>query len=306
MLFRRHLVYSLLGTDPNLRIDRFPDGQQNVVITNAEVLKKEANTVNIMSRLNSFLDLELILCLRESIVLVDPTITISLTVPYLLGARSDRKFEEGGNNYLNIIMEILDDCNFEFIEVLDVHNPQAEAFQNINTPILNVTLSYPRIINSVQSILHKYCTENNKNLMIQAPDRGAEERASILWKDLTLPEDTALQLPPLKKERKSGDIKISGLPHIADPQKTFVLIVDDICDGGGTFIKTAQAYKEQYPEIKLGLFVTHGIFSKGFSELQKFYEFVITTNSYQDFGESYFNSVKEVNLKGFLHQINIF
>lgn len=48
-----------------------------------------------------------------------------------------------------------------------------------------------------------------------------------------------------------------------------VLIVDDICDGGATFIKCAEILKKANPNIeRLGLRVSHGIFSKGLKPLK--------------------------------------
>ena len=40
------------------------------------------------------------------------------------------------------------------------------------------------------------------------------------------------------------------------------MMVDDICDGGGTFCWTASELKK-YKPMSVALYVTHGIFSKG-------------------------------------------
>jgi len=60
--------------------------------------------------------------------------------------------------------------------------------------------------------------------------------------------------------------------------------VDDICDGGGTFLGLATALKEKNAG-KLSLIVSHGIFSKGFEELNKSFDTVFTTNSFRDIEE---------------------
>ena len=51
------------------------------------------------------------------------------------------------------------------------------------------------------------------------------------------------------------------------------LIVDDICDGGRTFLEAAKILKEETTG-KLFLYVTHGIFSKGIDELLEHYEHI--------------------------------
>ena len=60
------------------------------------------------------------------------------------------------------------------------------------------------------------------------------------------------------------------------------LIVDDICDGGGTFVGSAKLLIEAGAD-RVDLYVTHGIFSKGIPI--HCIDHVWTTNSYYE-GES--------------------
>ena len=85
-----------------------------------------------------------------------------------------------------------------------------------------------------------------------------------------------------KKERDPITGKIlSILP--ADSSRKLngetVIIKDDICDGGGTFIPVAKDLRGRGAGL-VGLYVTHGIFSKGFSSLYDYIDFIITTDSY--------------------------
>ena len=59
------------------------------------------------------------------------------------------------------------------------------------------------------------------------------------------------------------------------------LIVDHICDGGGTFIGLAEELKKKNAG-KLFLAVSHGIFNKGFDDL-KCFDGIFTTDSFRDF-----------------------
>lgn len=82
-----------------------------------------------------------------------------------------------------------------------------------------------------------------------------------------------------EKTRDPSTGKLSN-PKVNGNPKGRCLIVDDICDGGGTFIQLAQELKK-FPEVtELGLFVTHGIFSKGYKELNKYFSEIYTTKSY--------------------------
>lgn len=56
-----------------------------------------------------------------------------------------------------------------------------------------------------------------------------------------------------------------------------VLVVDDICDGGATFIllgNTLKCYR-----MKASLYVSHGIFSKGIEIFKSYYDRIFTTDS---------------------------
>ena len=53
---------------------------------------------------------------------------ISLYTPYIMGARSDRKFEEGGNNYLrDVICPVINSLNFKTVTCIDPHSDVLEA-----------------------------------------------------------------------------------------------------------------------------------------------------------------------------------
>ena len=71
---------------------------------------------------------------------------------------------------------------------------------------------------------------------------------------------------------------------------TDFIIIDDICDGGATFINIAVKIKEYFDnqdyngyQPKIYLIVTHGIFSKGVSELSNYFDGIYCTNSYKNF-----------------------
>ena len=107
---------------------QFPDGQQQVIIgMGGKVTYTSSSPIQIKSRLNNFEDLELIICSTKSLRNLGVK-EIHLYVPYFLGSRSDRQFEQGSNNYLkDIICPIINSLNFESITVLDPHSDVLEA-----------------------------------------------------------------------------------------------------------------------------------------------------------------------------------
>jgi ribose-phosphate pyrophosphokinase len=73
------------------------------------------------------------------------------------------------------------------------------------------------------------------------------------------------------------------------------VIIDDICDGGATFLSIAEKINAKH----LTLIVTHGIFSKGFSALEKRFNEIIVSDSYGKKYESRIVRMLTVNYADF-------
>jgi ribose-phosphate pyrophosphokinase len=61
------------------------------------------------------------------------------------------------------------------------------------------------------------------------------------------------------------------------PDSAIYLVVDDICDGGRTFVELAKAIPEE-KRSHLHLLVTHGIFSQGLDVLRQYYSEISCIN----------------------------
>jgi ribose-phosphate pyrophosphokinase len=87
------------------------------------------------------------------------------------------------------------------------------------------------------------------------------------------------------RDIESGKIIRTEVPNlnVTDIDHEFkYVIVDDICDGGRTFIELAKVIKQRRPNTEIYLIVTHGIFSAGLSELKNYFKTIYTTNSVKD------------------------
>lgn len=103
----------------NFVIQSFPDGQQQVWIRDGKSLYEKE--VDVRCRLTNFMDLEILICCCKSLRLLGVS-NINVAILYFLGARSDRKFEDGSNNYLrDVICPIINSLNFSSVLVLDPH-----------------------------------------------------------------------------------------------------------------------------------------------------------------------------------------
>src|SRR5574343_510284 len=88
--------------------------------------------------------------------------------------------------------------------------------------------------------------------------------------------------------------RIGGVINIPEEYKNKdIFIIDDICDGGRTFIELANKIKETGHQGTMNLMVTHGIFSKGIDIVAEYFDNIYTTNSIQEIKH---NKVKQFNI----------
>jgi ribose-phosphate pyrophosphokinase len=250
-------------TDIKYIVSKFPDGQQNIEL---DPYYKDKKPVGIATRINNWQDLELVVAsvaaLRNKGIK-----EISLYVPYLVGARSDRAFIKKGVHYLKqVIGPVINSLNFENVYVLDPHSDVMEACIN-NLSKINMDEFY-------QKVHYVLIREGFDKYVMVSPDNGARKRVEAAAKI------RSTQIITCNKERDSkGNIIRTEVPlPITRPQA--YVIIDDICDGGRTFTEIAKVIKNADVDNKVILVVTHGIFSKGL-KLENI-DHIISTNSYSD------------------------
>lgn len=281
-------------TNVEFTVSNFPDGQQSITIINLAALK--GSDIVIKSRLNSFKDLELIICANQALREIGVN-SVSLYVPYFLGARSDRKFVTGSINYLKqVICPIINSQKFDSVVVLDPHSDVLEAclnnFEKVNNHLL---------------VKHALTDIDNTNsarekVVLVSPDGGALKKIYDVASEFKI---TKLVTAVKHRDVITGKITHTEVPLSDDylTGKKFV-IIDDICDGGRTFIELAKVLKEKTHDCKIYLVVTHGIFSAGLLGLSEYFEKIYTTNSVKDIEpESYSDYTVG---QGFLTQFNVF
>lgn len=270
------------------KISNFPDGQQDLTI---ESPLEGLFSVQIRSRFNSFKDLELIMCAVAAIRRLGMP-AIHLYVPYLLGARSDRRFIKGGTSYLEeVIAPIINGMSLTSVTCIDVHSGVAQNCINSlevidNTEVARWALS--EIYNYFES------NEGDDRMVLVTPDSGALFK---MHKLINLIDFNGLTITCSKQRNSEGKITKTVVPITEEYSDKDLIIIDDICDGGATFINIAKSAIEQGHRGRIILIVTHGIFSKGFSELLKYFDCIYTTNSYSE------NKAEENKS---VHYLNIF
>jgi ribose-phosphate pyrophosphokinase len=269
-------------SDIPYREGQYPDSQQYVIINCENMEPFESHEITIVISLQSFRDLERLIfathALREIF-----TGKIHVFISYFLGARSDRRFIYSGNevdtNYLkNVICPIINLQNYSSVFVLDPHSNVLEACLNNFCKTDNSTY--------VGAALFDIAENATKGIALVAPDAGAEKKVTEYAKEF----HTSLITASKVRDLETGNIVSTTLHNFSNDIEKFV-IVDDICDGGRTFIELAKAIIAQCTEMpEIYLIVTHGIFSNGFEELSKYFKGIYTT-------DSFYQSNKEIDEK---------
>lgn len=186
---------------------------------------------------------------------------VELVLPYVPGGRQDRLNDEGDLLFtLKSVASEINHRNFSNVFVLDPHS-------DVTTALIDRCQVMP-LLN--KAIGNKLVAGNYDGVII--PDAGASKRATTIAKALGVPTFQAWK----KRDIMTGKLSGFGIEQLPIRANKF-LIVDDICDGGGTFLGLAAL-----PEFKvrlLDLYVTHGIFTQGLAKLGDAFDTIYTTNS---------------------------
>lgn len=270
------------------KVSKFPDGQQSITILEGEVLKHEMfekmEPVVIKSRITSFLDLELVICANKALRELGVKKT-SLEISYLLGARSDRKFETGSVNYIKeVLAPIINSQKFKRVTILDPHSDVTEAcIKNFKK---QTQWSQGLLTFVLRDYFNNGTTDYSKMRLI-SPDAGALKKVYDVAESIGYREE--IVIASKHRDVKTGKITHTDVPLKNEDLDRDLFILDDIIDGGRTFIEIAKAAREKGATGKIFLVVTHGIFSAGLKQLNEHFDCIYTTNSYVDINNPEFS-----------------
>lgn len=233
------------GSTIPYHISCFPDGEKRLELN----LQTTIYMVRIITRIASPEDLFLLQ--QACKTLSEHRIGYEILISYLMSQRNDRIMVEGSTCNLEIVLEALNDLKANNIGILEIHNPDSlNKYDNIRNIFLDKG-------------------EFEKDIMV-FPDEGARKRYSNIYSPFIV-----------KKTRtEEGGVisKIEQYPKELKEQR--ITVIDDLCDGGKTFINLAKQLRELYPEAELTLFVTHAVNGTGLKLVQDEYDFVYFTNSF--------------------------
>ena len=241
--------FTFSGGEPHIKIDPNFDITQKITITH---------------RLNSFNDLGLLCIAVDALRRMDVK-NMELFIPYFPAARQDRVMIKGEALSVKVYADIINGMQFDKVYVFDAHSEVTPALLNNCEVIPNHTF--------IQAVVKAI----GNDVKLISPDGGALKKIYKVSEFLG-----GVDVVECSKSRDVKTGRLSGFKvYNDDLQGADCLIVDDICDGGGTFVGLAEELKNKNAG-RLYLAVSHGIFNKGFAVLDCF-EKIFTTNSFKDF-----------------------
>lgn len=230
----------------------FPGGEVNIRLSDSFY---DSGLIHIEAKIQDSDGIMALILIKNAIdQKVGCTTIINLLLKYFPYARQDRVCNPGEALSVKVFASLINDLNFNRVTILDPHS-------DVTPSLINKCTVIP------QDLIMKDLDCLNERLVV-APDLGATKKVEKLG------------VPYIQgfKNRDPHTGNLSGFSFTGDVKGKDLLIIDDICDGGGTFLGLAKELYEGGAN-SIDLFVTHGIFSKGLDELTKVFGTIYTTDS---------------------------
>lgn len=225
-----------------IEVTQFPDGTTQVWKLSPDLINKSHHKI-----VWNFSHEAEILYLAQLKALLDlDAQKTELEIQYLPYARQDKSISNDATFALRPFCAILNSLKFDQITIYDPHSSIATDLINNSKAI------YP--VEQVAKAIK--ITESN---LVCYPDKGARTRYSSIY-----PFDSIYG----EKVRNQQTGNISSYQVVGDPKGKRILIIDDICDGGATFVYLVKELLSKGAET-VSLFVTHGLFTKGLASLNQ-------------------------------------
>lgn len=247
----------------------FKDGCPNPRLSNFQIEQVNAfATVTLKAHITDMTEMFKLILVVDAVRRIRPDASIRLFLPYLPFARQDRVCNKGEANGISAYARVLNSLQFDSVTLLDPHSDVAAAAIDRS------------VITDMAEFMNHHHTRMGwmdfSKTWLVAPDAGAVKRVKELVKELG-----AAGMITATKERDTETRELTKTKLDEDTTGRNILIVDDLCDGGRTFIALAKAIREHGEPETLRLWVTHGIFSYGTEVVTEHFDSVYTTNSYQ-------------------------
>ena len=169
---------------------------------------------------------------------------ITAVIPYFGYARQDRKTDGRTPISAKLFANLISTSGADRVLTMDLHAGQIQGFFDVPTDNL---VAMPVIENDIRTV------HGSSNVMVVSPDVGGVVRARNLANRL------GVDLAIVDKRRpEAGKSEVMNI--IGDVDGRHCIMVDDICDSGGTLVNAAAALKDKGAS-GVSAYVTHGVLS---------------------------------------------
>lgn len=258
----------------------FPAGECHVKVDSKKVRSLNVIHADLLSANDIFM---LLLCV-DAIRRIHFDAKIDLVIPYFPYARQDRATLKGEPFSLFVMTKIINDLNLNSVTILDPHSLKTEQLlKNCRVIHQDTIIQFSALFDFIQT----------KKLNLVAPDKGAVDKVNKLKNILNQNGYT----PKVIKASKKRDLNSGKIIEtiVEDPvESADYILIDDICDEGKTFTNLALKLKEKGAK-NIYLYVTHGIFSKGFIPLRPHFSHVFCYHTFlKDTDNTFLTILKDV------------
>lgn len=190
------------------------------------------------------------------------SVLIDLDLPYVPYSRQDRVCAQGDAFGLKVFADQINALNFRHVTIFDAHSDVTPALINncIHIEAKNLFVLNPELMANYSHLV--------------APDAGAYKKVNSIASHFNLPVIPALKTRDTATGRLSNTILVTE--GIENPHR--LLVIDDLCDSGGTFLALGAKLKQAFPDTPIDLYVSHGIFAKGLNGLDEYYDSIYCHN----------------------------
>lgn len=259
----------------------FKGGEPHIKIK--KIFFYDVTSITIFTRLTSFNKVgELLVAvdaLKRLLKESNYTPTLNLVIDYFPGARQDRVMVQGEALTVKVYADLINSLEMNSVFIMDPHSDVTPALIN-NCRTENNHYFIKQVLKSCATK-----TNGSDTPYIISPDAGSNKKIGALAKELSKTNKIEVIKCDKTRDVRTGEIT-DFVVYAGDLKGKNCLIVDDICDGGGTFIGLANELMKKNAG-KLYLAVSHGIFSQGFKNLQDYFECIYTTDSFNDYGDTW-------------------
>lgn len=241
----------------------YPDGGHYVNVTDF------SNPI-IIEKINSFEDLFFIKSLKD-VCDYNQIKDVELVIPCMFQQQHDRRFKEYQSHELQIVADFINSCNFSKVHVFHPHSEITGALIN----------NFREIDNSffIKQVLADLPTKP----IILSTDAGSYKWINKLADVLEF-DGEVYGASKARSSYLENGVMAHRLTQVLDRQDfqgKDILVIDDLCVKGGTFIGLAEMLKERNAG-KLFLAVSHITVQNPNFDLAKFYDTIYATNSKYD------------------------